>query len=68
MSQPPNLTGNARTDRALVTLARLLAEIADGRGGSTTSPDGMPAQLRGEQPLARDASSGACAPPEDVTT
>ena len=34
MSRPPDLTGDARTDRALVTLARLLAEIADGGSGT----------------------------------
>ena len=35
MSRPPDLTGDARIDRALVTLARLLAEIAE--GGSSTA-------------------------------
>jgi hypothetical protein len=34
MSRPPDLTGDARTDRALVTLARLLAEIAEGGSGT----------------------------------
>ena len=34
MSRPPDLTGDTRIDRALVTLARLLAEIAEGGSGT----------------------------------
>jgi hypothetical protein len=43
MSRPPDLTGDARTDRALVTLARLLAEIAEnGSGTAVIAGDDVP--------------------------
>jgi hypothetical protein len=45
MSRPPDLTGDARTDRALVTLARLLAEIAEGGSGTAAiATDDEPSQ------------------------
>ncbi len=36
--EPPVLSGNRRTDRALVALARLLAEIASNSTPSATGP------------------------------
>ena len=49
MSRPPTLTGDVRTDRALLNLARLLMEIAAGHPGDaqtgTDPPDANPHPL-----------------------
>ncbi len=43
MNTPPVLTGDRRTDRALVALARLLAEIAASAPGEAAAEDRTPA-------------------------
>ncbi len=43
MYTPPVLTGDRRTDRALVALARLLAEIAASAPGEAAAEDRTPA-------------------------
>jgi hypothetical protein len=68
MNPPPSLTGDMRTDRALVNLARLLLEIARAAtpAGTTARPPVPP-----ERPGGRRAAPGSDARPtlaEDAAT
>ncbi len=57
--QAPVLTGDARTDRALMTLARLLYEIAASVPSTTTATRGPPVGNTGKD---------AYVPPEEART